>query len=38
MHSLIWIGNTLYPRGVVILFAGIAVVVIIGTFTFLTRE
>ena len=38
MGDLIWVGNTLYPRGEVILVVAVVVVLIVGTFTYLTRE
>lgn len=38
MGDLIWIGNTLLPRGLVIAVFALAVFVVIGAFTYLTRE
>lgn len=38
MGDLIWIGNTLLPRGVVYVTVGIVLVVLIGVFTWLTDE
>lgn len=38
MGDLIWIGNTLYPRGAVIFVAAIVFLAIVGAFTYFTRE
>jgi len=38
MGDLIWIGNTLLPRGLVYLTVGIIVLLVIVTFTVLTDE
>ena len=38
MYDLIWIGNTLLPRGLVFGVAAIVVLVVIGTFTVLTDD
>lgn len=38
MGDLIWIGNTLYPRGLVFGVAFIIVLVVVGAFTVLTDD
>jgi hypothetical protein len=38
MDDLIWIGNTLYPRWLVIAVAAIVVVAVLFGFTYLTRK
>ena len=38
MGELIWVGNMLIPRGVVIGVGTIALLLVVGTFTYLTRE
>ena len=38
MSDLIWIGNTLYPRGLVIVVASVMILAVVGTLTYLTRE
>jgi hypothetical protein len=37
MGELIWVGNTLLPRGLVIAVAAIVAIAVIGAFTWLTR-
>ena len=38
MGDLIWVGNTLLPRGLVFGVAFIVVLVVVGTFTVLTDD
>lgn len=38
MSELIWIGNTLLPRGVVISVVAVILLIVIGGFTWLTRD
>jgi hypothetical protein len=38
MGDLIWIGNTLYPRGLVILAVAIPIVAMIVAFVWLTED
>ncbi len=38
MGNLIWIGNTLLPRGFVFLAAGILMVILVGLYVYLTDE
>lgn len=38
MHDLIWIGNTLYPRWLVLLAGAAAFLAVFGPFVYLTKD
>jgi hypothetical protein len=37
MNDLIWVGNTLLPRGLVFAVMGVVALAVIGTFVYFTR-
>lgn len=37
MNDLIWVGNTLLPRGIVFAAIGVIALAVIGVFVYLTR-
>ncbi len=38
MGDLIWVGNTLLPRGLVFLAVGVVLITLIGAFVWMTRD